>query len=130
MNCSILPMNKEFYPCGISGDDLSLVNKLMSIRSTLGKNVQVEEMNKELFEDDVFNEFSIRLSSVIKESGDNELIIIPCGYVATNFVNRFKENYDKELVVLNSLPHPTAEDWHEKIKGLTISAKISKEMFP
>jgi hypothetical protein len=130
MNCSNLPMNKAFYPCTIAGDDLLLVNNLMDIRSHLGKSIQGQAVDKDLIEDDIFNDFSRRLISTIKDAETNDLIIVPCGYVATNFVNRFKESYDKELVVLDGFPHPTDENWHEKINNLTLSDFISKDMLP
>ena len=141
MNCSSLPMNKEFYPCTISEDRAVLVDKLMAMRTQLGKGVDADYIKPTAPECELFNDFTSRLTAVIKATApvlastanvitENPLIIVPCGFVATNFVKRFQANYKGKLNVLDHLPHPSAAEWEECIKNITITDNVPQDMLP
>ena len=42
MNCSSLPMNKEFYPCTIASDGVLLFDKLMVMSTKLSKGIYAD----------------------------------------------------------------------------------------
>lgn len=134
MNCSSLPMNKEFYPCTMATETVLLVDKLMAMRTNLGKGIDASYVKSSASECEVFDDFADRLTAVIdaKQSASNttDLIIVPCGFVATNFVKRFQVTYQYKLTVLDDLPHPSAADWHKRIKEANIIDCIPKEMLP
>ena len=147
MNCSSLPMNKEFYPCTISEDRAVLVEKLMTMRTKLSKGIDADYIKPSAPECELFNDFANRLTAVLKATllvettvsvaassanvvTENPLIIVPCGFVATNFVKRFQANYKGTLNVLQHLPHPSAADWQECIKNIAITDCIPQDMVP
>lgn len=139
LNCSTLPMNKAFYPCALATDDLIQVNNLTSIKQYLAQS-SLESSSKEshaaiqLLEDEflneaVFKDFAGRLTQVL-EQASADVIIVPCGDTATGFLNAFKAIYHRPLTVLDSLPHPTESEWDEKIKTITLTDYISKQLLP
>ena len=151
MNCSSLPMNKEFYPCTMAKEKAVLVDKLMAMRTQLSKGIDADYIKPSAPECELFNDFTSRLTAVIKATSltesplettasvaaskanvitENPLIIVPCGFVATNFVKRFQANYKGKLNVLDHLPHPSAADWQQCIKNITITDCIPQDMLP
>lgn len=132
LNCSTLPMNKAFYPCTLSADEMLQVNHVTSIKHSLDQHNQ-DQMPVELSESEIFKDFTSRLTQVL-EQASTHLIIVPCGDTATGFINEFKANYNQPLMVLDSLPHPTEPDWHEKITAITLSNALNnaipKQMLP
>lgn len=148
MNCSSLPMNKEFYPCTMVEEKAVLVDKLMAMRTQLGKGINADYINPSAPECELFTDFAKRLTAVINATSltnlsiapietstanvvtEHPLIIIPCGFVATNFVKRFQVTYKGTLNVLDHLPHPSEADWHARIKTITIADLIPQDMLP
>lgn len=128
LNCSTLPMNKTFYPCTLSNNDLLQVNQLASIKQSLDQCNQLQvaiELSKELSETEVFKDFTSRLTQVLEQAAP-KLIIVPCGDTATGFIEAFKAIYNKPLTVLDSLPHPTEPDWNQKINALELRGALNK----
>ena len=66
MNCSSLPMNKEFYPCTMLEDKAVLVDKLMAMRTQLDKGVDANYIHPSAPECELFTDFANRLTAVIK----------------------------------------------------------------
>ena len=148
INCSSLPMNKEFYPCTMAEEKAVLVDKLMAMRTQLSKGIDADYIKPSAPECELFNDFSNRLTAVISATSltdlsivpveastattiiESPLIIVPCGFVATNFVKRFQATYKGTLNVLERLPHPSAADWEECIKHITITDSIAHELLP
>lgn len=148
MNCSSLPMNKEFYPCTMAKEKAVLVDKLMAMRTQLSKGIDADYIKPSAPECELFNDFTSRLTAVISATSltdlsiapvaastanmmtESPLIIVPCGFVATNFVKRFQANYKGTLNILEHLPHPSAADWEECIKNITITDRIAQDMLP
>ncbi|WP_182406311.1 hypothetical protein [Psychrobacter sp. GP33] len=139
MNCSSLPMNKEFYPCSMAEEKAVLVDKLMAMRTQLGKGIDADYIKPSAPECELFSEFAKRLMAVINATStkvsieapkENNLIIVPCGFVATNFVKKFQANYKGKLNVLDHLPHPSVADWQQCIKNITITDCIPQDMLP
>ena len=145
MNCSSLPMNKEFYPCTMGIDGIFLIDKLMAMRTNLGKGIDADYVKSSAPECELFDDFAKRLTAVIHATSltqsslpvmtapsvnNNNLVILPCGFVAANFVKRFQARYQNKLTVLDYLPHPSAADWQERIKNISVTDSIPKEMLP
>ncbi|ALF58632.1 hypothetical protein [Psychrobacter urativorans] len=136
INCSSLPMNKEFYPCTMTmaEEKAVLVDKLMVMRTQLSKGIDADYIKPSAPECKLFNDFAKRLTNLIYATTSvekaDDIIIIPCGYVATNFVKRFQANYKGTLNILKHLPHPSAADWEECIKNITITDNIPQDMLP
>lgn len=128
LNCSTLPLNKAFYPCALSTDDLSQVSHLISIKQSLDQRNQ-EEVHIELSESEVFKDFASRLTQVL-EQAPADVLIIPCGDTAIGFIDNFKTIYQKPLTVLDGLPHPTEPDWAEKITTIDLIDCIAPETLP
>ncbi|TXD98035.1 hypothetical protein ES754_03535 [Psychrobacter frigidicola] len=140
LNCSTLPMNKAFYPCVLSVDDLSQVHHLTSIKQDLNQSLN-QHLNQNhqqkqyinLAEEVVFKDFANRLTQVLEQSS-SDIIIVPCGDTATGFITTFKTIYHQPLMILDSLPHPTESDWTDKINTIrlnnTLNNAIPKQMLP
>lgn len=128
LNCSTLPMNKAFYPCTLSADGLSKVNYLTHIKQSLGQRNHAQA-HIELSESNVFKDFISRLTQVLEQASPN-IIIVPCGDTATGFINAFKAIYNKSLIVLDGLPHPTEPDWAEKITNINLTDRIAPKLLP
>lgn len=128
LNCSTLPLNKVFYPCALSSDDLSQVNELAAIKQSLDQSNQ-QQLSIDLLASDVFKDFTGRLTQVL-EQAPNNIIIVPCGDTATGFMEAFKTIYHQSLTVLDSLPHPTEPKWQEEITSITRSNTLIKAVPP
>ena len=128
LNCSTLPLNKAFYPCVLSGDDLSQVDSLAAIKQSLDKS-NPEKSAVDLKETRVFKDFVSRLTQVL-EQAPADIIIVPCGDTAHGFIEAFKTIYQKPLIVLDGLPHPTEPDWAEKIATSDLTENIAPETLP
>ena len=128
LNCSTLPLNKAFYPCALSSDDLSQVDSLAAIKQSLDQN-NLKESPIYLKETGVFKDFVSRLTEVL-EQAPTDILIVPCGDTALGFMEAFKGGYQKPLMVLNGLPHPTEPDWAEKVATIDLTAYITLETLP
>ena len=128
LNCSTLPLNKAFYPCVLSSDDLSQVNELEAIKQGLSRN-NPKELPIDLQKTRIFKDFEFRLTQVL-EQAPADILIVPCGDTAIGFMDAFKTIYHKDLTVLNSLPHPTESDWAEKIATIDLTENIKPETLP
>lgn len=128
LNCSTLPLNKAFYPCALSGDDLSQVNQLAAIKQGLSRS-NPKKSPRDLKETGVFKDFVSRLTEVL-EQAPADILIVPCGDTAIGFMEAFKGGYQKPLIVLDGLPHPTEPDWAEKIATIDLTENIAPETLP
>ena len=128
LNCSTLPLNKAFYPCVLSSDDLSQVNKLAAIKQGLSHS-NPKKSPLVLKETGVFKDFIIRLTQVLGQA-PSDILIVPCGDTALGFMDAFKAIYQKPLMILDALPHPTEPDWAEKIATIDLTACITLETLP
>ena len=128
LNCSTLPLNKAFYPCALSSDDLSQVNELEAIKQGLSRN-NPKELPIDLQKTRIFKDFEFRLTQVL-EQAPADILIVPCGDTAIGFMDAFKTIYHKDLTVLDSLPHPTESDWAEKIATIDLTENIKPETLP
>lgn len=128
LNCSTLPLNKAFYPCVLSSDDLSQVNKLASIKQGLSRS-NPKKSPIDLNGTSVFKDFVSRLTEVL-EQAPADILIAPCGDTALGFMGAFKAIYQKPLMVLDALPHPTEPDWDEKVATIDLTAYITLETLP
>ena len=128
LNCSTLPLNKAFYPCALSSDDLSQVDSLAAIKQSLDQN-NLKESPIYLKETGVFKDFVSRLTEVL-EQAPTDILIVPCGDTALGFMEAFKGGYQKPLMVLNGLPHPTEPNWAEKVATIDLTAYITLETLP
>ena len=128
LNCSTLPLNKAFYPCVLSNDDLSQVSDLAAIKQSLDQ-INQKKSPLVLKETSVFKDFVSRLTEVL-EQAPADILIVPCGDTALGFMDAFKGGYQKPLMVLNGLPHPTEPDWAEKIATINLTAYITLETLP
>ena len=128
LNCSTLPLNKAFYPCALSSDDLSQVDSMAAIKQSLDQN-KLKESPIYLKETGVFKDFVSRLTEVL-EQAPTDILIVPCGDTALGFMEAFKGGYQKPLMVLNGLPHPTEPDWAEKTATIDLTAYITLETLP
>ncbi|ALF58634.1 hypothetical protein AOC03_00060 [Psychrobacter urativorans] len=82
---------------------------------------------------ELFNDFTKRLAILIDATTSVEKadkIILFYGYVATNFVKRFQVTYEDVLNVLEHLSHPSAADWEDCIKNITITVLIPQDILP
>lgn len=128
LNCSTLPMNGSFYPCTLADDDLEQVNQLVDIKQSLSQsNLQKKALN--LLESDVFKDFAIRLTQVLEQAAP-DLMIVPCGDTAVGFISTFRASYQKPLLVLDGLPHPTEADWYVKINSIRLNDVIAPTLLP
>lgn len=135
MNCAHFPMNLAFYPCGLSADDKQKAEKLASFRNNLGQNLASEDWLVKLSQTEMFADFATRLNAVIQTPRDNPLIIIPCGFTATNFIELFKSKFQEnskqqDFRILDPLPHPTQSDWEVRINQISIIDQIAKNFLP
>lgn len=135
MNCAHFPMNLAFYPCDLSADDRQKVEKLASFRNNLGQNLASEDWLIKLSQTEMFTDFATRLNAVIQMPRDNPLIIIPCGFTATNFIELFKSKFQEDskqqdFRIFDPLPHPTQSDWSEKITQISITEQVPKHLLP
>lgn len=128
LNCSTLPMNQVFYPCSLTADDLSQVTHLTNIKQSSEQRSQ-GQVHIELSASEVFKDFASRLTRVLKQAS-SDLIIVPCGDTATGFMTVFEANYKQPLTVLDSLPHPTEFDWHNKISAIKLTDYIAPQLLP
>ena len=128
LNCSTLPLNKAFYPCALSSDDLSQVNELEAIKQGLSRN-NPKELPIDLQKTRIFKDFEFRLTQVL-EQAPADILIVPCGDTALEFMEAFKGGYQKPLMVLNGLPHPTEPNWAEKVATIDLTAYITLETLP
>ena len=128
LNCSTLPLNKAFYPCALSSDDLSQVNELEAIKQGLSRS-NPKELPIDLQKTRIFKDFEFRLTQVL-EQAPADILIVPCGDTAIGFMDAFKTIYHKDLTVLNGLPHPTESDWAEKIATIALTDYITLETLP
>ena len=140
LNCSTLPMNKAFYPCALNNADLLQVNQLAAIKqyfvqSSLNKGDEEQQTTaNKISENDflnnpIFRDFKFRLTQVL-EHASPDIIVVPCGDTATGFINAFKAIYNKSLIVLDGLPHPTEPDWAEKITNINLTDRIAPKLLP
>ena len=128
LNCSTLPLNKAFYPCVLSSDDLLQVNNLAAIKQSLNQS-NPKKSPLVLNGTRVFKDFIIRLTDVL-EQAPADILIVPCGDTAIGFIDAFKAIYQKPLMVLDGLPHPTEPDWAEKTATIDLTACITLETLP
>ena len=128
LNCSTLPLNKAFYPCALNNEDLLQVNQLAAIKQDLSHS-NPKKSPLVLKETGVFKDFIIRLTQVL-EQAPSDILIVPCGDTALGFMDAFKAIYQKPLMVLDGLPHPTEPDWAEKIATIDLTACITLETLP
>ena len=128
LNCSTLPLNKAFYPCVLSSDDLLQVNNLAAIKQSLNQS-NPKKSPLVLNGTRVFKDFIIRLTDVL-EQAPADILIVPCGDTAIGFIDAFKAIYQKPLMVLDGLPHPTEPDWAEKVATIDLTACITLETLP
>ena len=128
LNCSTLPLNKAFYPCVLSSDDLSQVNNLSAIKQGLSHS-NPKKSPIDLKETGVFKDFVSRLTEVLEQAPAN-IFIVPCGDTAIGFVDAFKTIYQKPLLILDGLPHPTEPDWAEKIATIDLTENIALKLLP
>ena len=128
LNCSTLPLNKAFYPCALNNEDLLQVNQLAAIKQGLSRS-NPKESPIDLKETGVFKDFVSRLTEVL-EQAPTDILIVPCGDTALGFMEAFKGGYQKPLMVLNGLPHPTEPDWAEKVATIDLTAYITLETLP
>lgn len=128
LNCSTLPMNKAFYPCSLSSDDVAQVNHLVAIKQSLAKG-SLDNESLVLLKEEHFNDFVYRLTQVLEQAAPN-IIIVPCGDTAIGFMIAFTSKYQKPLIVLDGLPHPTELEWHAKIDSINLNDSISQQLLP
>ena len=128
LNCSTLPLNKAFYPCALNNEDLLQVNQLAAIKQGLSRS-NPKKSPLVLKETGVFKDFIIRLTQVL-EQAPSDILIVPCGDTALGFMDAFKAIYQKPLMILDALPHPTEPDWAEKIATIDLTACITLETLP
>ena len=128
LNCSTLPLNKVFYPCTLSSDDLSQVNNLAAIKQSLNQS-NPKKLPVDLKETGIFKDFVSRFTQVL-EQAPADVLIIPCGDTAIGFIDTFKTIYQKPLTVLDGLPHPTEPDLSEKIATIGLIDCIAPETLP
>lgn len=132
LNCSTLPLNKAFYPCALNNEDLLQVNQLAAIKQSLNQS-NLKKLPVDLKETGIFKDFVSRLTQVLEQAA-SDIIVVPCGDTAIGFMESFKAVYQKPLMVLDGLPHPTEPDWAEKINTITLSntlnQAIPKQMLP
>ena len=128
LNCSTLPLNKAFYPCALNNEDLLQVNQLAAIKQGLSRS-NPKKSPLVLKETGVFKDFIIRLTQVLGQA-PSDILIVPCGDTALGFMDAFKAIYQKPLMVLDGLPHPTEPDWAEKIATIDLTACITLETLP
>ena len=128
LNCSTLPMNKAFYPCALNSEDLAKVNALAAIKQNLNQR-NPNKLPVDLKESSIFKDFVSRLTEVL-EQAPADIVIVPCGDTAIGFVDAFKIIYQKPLMVLHSLPHPTEPDWAEKIAAIRLTDHIAPQILP
>lgn len=128
LNCSTLPLNKAFYPCALNNEDLLQVNQLAAIKQDLSHS-NPKKSPLVLKETGVFKDFIIRLTQVL-EQAPSDILIVPCGDTALGFMDAFKAIYQKPLMILDALPHPTEPDWAEKIATIDLTAYITLETLP
>ncbi len=140
MNCAHFPMNLAFYPCDLSADDKQKAEELASFRNNLGQNLASEDWLVKLGESALFADFASRLEALINTPRNHPLIIIPCGFTATNFTEFFKRKFQnratkanlnsQNFAILAPLPHPTQSDWSEKITQISITEQVPKHLLP
>ena len=128
LNCSTLPLNKAFYPCALSSDDLSQVNELEAIKQGLSRS-NPKELPIDLQKNRIFKDFEFRLTQVL-EQAPADILIVPCGDTAIGFMDNFKTIYHKPLTISDGLPHPTEPDWAEKIATIDLTDYIAPETLP
>ncbi|WP_274902593.1 hypothetical protein [Psychrobacter sp. DAB_AL62B] len=128
LNCSTLPMNKAFYPCVLSSDDLSQVHHLTSIKQSLDQRNH-REVYVDFSESETFKDFVSRLTQVLEQAA-SDIIIVPCGDTAIGFMEAFKAVSQKPLMVLGGLPHPTEPEWAEKIANINLADRITPKLLP
>ncbi|SLJ84431.1 hypothetical protein [Psychrobacter sp. DAB_AL43B] len=139
LNCSTLPMNKAFYPCVLAGEDLLQVNQLAAIKqyfaqSSLNKGDEQQTTDSQISGNDflnnsIFRDFKFRLTQVLEQAA-SDIIIVPCGDTAIGFMEAFKAGYQKPLMVLDGLPHPTEPEWAEKIANINLTDRIAPKLLP
>lgn len=140
MNCAHFPMNLAFYPCGLKEDEQKKAQELAEFRNELGQKLADEDWLVKLSNTDMFADFAKRLNAVINTPRDNSLIIIPCGFTATNFIELFKSKFQnsaakenpnsQDYKILAPLPHPTQSNWESRINQISIIDQIPKAFLP
>lgn len=135
MNCAHFPMNLAFYPCRLSPKVQKKAEELAEFRNELGQKLADEDWLAKLIQTQMFTDFATRLNAVIQTPRDHPLIIIPCGFTATNFIELFKSKFQEnskqqDFRILDPLPHPTQSDWSEKITQISITEQIPKHLLP
>lgn|GEM_PF-1839868 len=140
MNCAHFPMNLAFYPCGLNDDEQKKAQELAEFRNELGQKLADEDWFDKLNQTQMFADFATRLHAVIQTPRDNPLIIIPCGFTATNFIELFKSKFQNSAdktgltnqgyKIFAPLPHPTQSDWSEKITQISITEQVPKHLLP
>lgn len=140
MNCAHFPMNLAFYPCGLGQKAQKKAEELAEFRNELGQKLADEEWLAKLSQTQMFADFARRLNAVIQTPRDNPLIIIPCGFTATNFIELFQSKFQDSTAttgltnqnyhILAPLPHPTQSDWSTTIQQILITKQVAKELLP
>lgn len=135
MNCAHFPMNLAFYPCGLTDDKRKKAEELASFRDNLGQGLATEEWLAKLSQTEMFADFAKRLNAVINTPRDNPLLIIPCGFTATNFIELFNSKSQEDMAsqdykILSPLPHPTQSDWSARINQISITKHVAKHLLP
>ncbi len=126
INASSLPMDAKFYPNCLSDRDRRLTEKLSRIKKRLEKRTFSAYVPTGCIEKYLVANFTSRLQFILNQcSAKSQLLIVPCGHLATNFLNSVNI---ANITVLPGLPHPSARNWYTKATDAPTWSSIPKSI--
>lgn len=127
MNASSIPMDQGFYPVCSSESEQELATKLGKIKKRLQKRTHKNYTPNTKEEQYLVNDFRDRFNDYFRKPELDNLIIVPCGHFAKNFIQTINVGSAR---VIEDLDHPSSRKWSESVLASSLWRHLSKDTLP